>query len=344
MARALRIHINGRNAFTISATPGDKLLDCLAESGIRLPSACGGYGSCGQCKILLLGRPRAYSRIESPWIPPSEQEKGVHLACQITVDEPLDLEVDPAYLGAPAQEVRLVEREELVPGIFRMLLELPQGRSLTSHAGQFIQLEMKSDDHAMPRQSRAYSIASAPGTSQRFEIEVQRIANGVFSGYLIDRLAVGEWLSFSGPFGGFDAVDSPRELICAAVGSGMAPIRSILLGIAQSGVRRRISYFFAARRASEIPHVEEMRALERHMAGFRFIPIVTDRSGEMWRGVSESMSEALERSVVHGSGIDACVCGNARFVDACFRVLTEKGVEPQAIHRDSFTQGGERVP
>jgi Na+-transporting NADH:ubiquinone oxidoreductase subunit F len=159
----------------------------------------------------------------------------------------------------------------------------------------------------------------------------------------IDQLAIGDSLSFSGPFGGFAAFDSPRELVCAAVGSGMAPIRSLLLGTAQSATRRRISYFFAARRASEIPHLAEIRALERELADFRFIPVLADRSGETSGGVSGSIAEALNRSLKRGTEIDAYICGNARFVDTCSRVLTDKGVRPEAIHSDRFTQGGERT-
>jgi Na+-transporting NADH:ubiquinone oxidoreductase subunit F len=127
-------------------------------------------------------------------------------------------------------------------------------------------------------------------------------------------------------------------MICIAGGSGMAPIKSILLDMAARGIRRPVRYFFGARTRRDLFLVEQMRALEQRLPGFRFIPALSaPEPGDAWDGETGLITEVVARQVQRGEEAEAYLCGSPFMIDACVTVLREKGVPDERIFFDKFS-------
>ncbi len=117
------------------------------------------------------------------------------------------------------------------------------------------------------------------------ELEIRLVPNGICTTYVFNHLKVGDAVTINGPYGDFYLRESEREIVFVAGGSGMAPIKSMLLDMAEKGSTRKATYFFGARAVRDLFLVDEMRALERRLPNFRFVPALSSPLPEdKWDG------------------------------------------------------------
>jgi Na+-transporting NADH:ubiquinone oxidoreductase subunit F len=117
----------------------------------------------------------------------------------------------------------------------------------------------------------------------------------------------------------------------------MAPIKSILLDMAEKGIDRKATYFFGARTTRDLFLVDEMRELEKRLPRFTFVPALSaPAEEEKWTGETGLITEVLDRHLKNGDNLEAYLCGSPGMIDASVDVLTKKGFPEQLIYFDKF--------
>jgi Na+-transporting NADH:ubiquinone oxidoreductase subunit F len=163
------------------------------------------------------------------------------------------------------------------------------------------------------------------------------VPNGICTTYVFQHLKPGDEVTVNGPYGDFYLRDSDRDIIFVAGGSGMAPVKSILMDMMDRGIRRKATYFFGARSARDLFLVEEMRALEGKLPGFRFVPALSNPDPEdRWDGERGLITEVLARHFERLDHHEAYLCGSPGMIDASINVLKSKGLSEELIFYDKF--------
>lgn len=328
--------INGGSR-TVTVRGGMSLLAGLREAGVFIPSACGGRGSCGLCKVRLAERVGEPLPTEVPWLSPEEVAAGVRLSCQLKVKRDLAVLIPEELLSVREFEAEVTALTDLTYDIKGVTLRLVDPKEIVFRAGQFVQLKTPVYEKSSEEVYRAYSIASPPSRRNEIELEIRYVPNGICTTWVHRYLRVGDRVWFNGPYGEFYLRPSDRMVVCVAGGSGMAPIRSILWSMAEEGNARKTVYFFGARSRRDLFLVEEMRELERILPDFRFIPALSDpRPEDAWDGETGLVTEVLDRHLASGEGVEAYLCGSPAMIEACIKVLKAKGVPETLIFYDKF--------
>lgn len=330
-----RVTINDSKSVTVAG--GRPLLTALKDQQIFIPSACGGRGSCGLCKVTVLEGAGALLPTETPWLTPEEQKAGVRLACQVKVKRDLRIRIPEELFSVRQYRTRVTRLADLTHDIKQVTLQLLEPAEIAFVAGQFIQFEVPPYALTDEPVYRAYSISSDPASTGEIELEIRLVPNGICTTYVHRHLKVGDLVTVNGPYGDFRLRPTGREIICIAGGSGMAPIKSILLEMARTRNPRPCRYFFGARSKRDLFLVEQMRELERALPAFRFIPALSLPAPEdAWEGETGLITEVVGRHVADASQAEAYLCGNPLMIDACVQVLKDKGMPEANIFYDKF--------
>lgn len=300
----VNIIINQDEENELTVLAGDTVLNSLATQGIFLPSACGGKGSCGKCKVIVnAGATSDLLLTERPLVTRAEVRRGVRLACQIKVKGDMSLRLPVNTLQTREWNCTVRSNRNVATFIKELVLELTGEEAIPFKAGGYIQVECPPhrlrytdfdiDDTFRDRwdqldmwkyastvnesHQRSYSIANYPGENGVLTLNV-RIASppldqpevppGIVSSYLFD-LKPGDTLKVAGPFGEFFASDSDAEMVFIGGGAGMAPMRSHIFDqLKRLQTTRKISFWYGARSLCEAFYVEEIDRLARDYDNF----------------------------------------------------------------------------
>lgn len=325
------------NSRKLDVAAGQSLLATLKTEGLFIPSACGGRGSCGLCKVRLEAAGEALST-ELPWLSAEERQQGVRLSCQVRVRGDLSLHVPEALFSIREYRATVAAMRDLTHDIKEVRLKLLEPPAMDFVPGQFVQLEVP--PYALTSETiyRAYSISSDAVDNGAVELEIRYVPNGICTTWVHKHLKVGDHVTLNGPHGDFRLHEGGGEIVCIAGGSGMAPIKSLLLSLERTGNRRPVRYFFGARACRDLFLVDELRALESRMPSFRFIPALSaPLPDDDWPGERGRIDEVLARSLGDAGGAQAYLCGSPLMIDACVKVLRAKGVPAEQIFYDKFS-------
>ncbi len=329
------VTVNDTKKLTVDG--GRSLLATLKEERIFIPSACGGRGSCGLCKVTVTDGGGPLLPTELPWLSPEELKAQVRLACQVKVKRDLQIRIPESLFNVRQYQTEVVGLVDLTHDIKQVTLKLKDPAEITFVAGQFIQFEVPPYALTDEPVYRAYSVSSCPDQKGLIELEIRYVPNGICTTYVHQHLKVGDAVTINGPYGEFRLSDTDREMICIAGGSGMAPIKSILLDMERMGSARKCRYFFGARSRRDLFLLDEMRRLEDKLADFRFTPSLSSPPPEdAWDGESGLITETVSRYVKDASEAEAYLCGSPLMVEACVKVLKEKGMPEDRIYYDKF--------
>lgn len=317
---------------------GQPLLKALNQEGVFIPSACGGRGSCGMCKVRVVAGGGEYLPTELPWINEEEKKNQVRLSCQFKVKSDVSI-VIPEELFSVKEYTTVVEKiRDLTHDIKEVTLLLKNPAQISPKAGQYVQFMVPEYELTDESVYRAYSLASPPGDSSRVELEIRLVPNGICTTYVHKHLKEGDEVTINGPYGDFYLRDTDRNIIFIAGGSGMAPIKSMLLDMEKKGITRKASYFFGARSKRDLFLLEEMRELEKKMPNFTFIPALSEPQPEdNWEGEVGLITDVVRRMTTEASNSEAYLCGSPGMINACMTVLNEVGVLPENIFYDKFS-------
>jgi len=315
------IAININDEKTISCGAGGKLLGALADSELFVSSACGGGGTCGQCKVKVFDGGGSILPTELSHITKREAAEGERLACQVAVKQDMKIQVPEEVFGVKKWECTVRSNDNVATFIKELVLELPSGENVNFQAGGFIQIEAPAhvseyktfdigeeyredwDRFDMWRYTstvksdviRAYSMANYPEEEGIIMLNV-RIASpppgaddGVPPGQMssfIFNLKAGDKVTISGPFGEFFAKDTDKEMVFIGGGAGMAPMRSHIFDqLRRLNSKRKISFWYGARSKREMFYIEDFDTLQAENDNFKWHVALSDPMEEdNWTG------------------------------------------------------------
>jgi len=331
----VKIAVNDSREITVEG--GRPLLSTLKDEQIFIPSACGGRGSCGLCKLKITEGAGEPLPTELPWLSPDEQRQKVRLSCQIKVKNNLRIEIPEELFNVKQYEAEVTAIRDLTYDIKEVRLKLLAPGEISYRAGQFIQFEVPAYELTSEPVYRAYSMSSDPARNGEIEMEIRYVPNGICTTYVHRHLKEGDKAIVNGPYGDFYLRETDRRIVFVAGGSGMAPIKSILHQMVNENNARSARYFFGARAARDLFLLDKMKEFEQQLPDFEFIPALSEPDpGDDWSGERGLITEVVARRVEGAADTEAYLCGSPLMIDACIEVLKEKGMPEELIYYDKF--------
>ncbi len=301
---SVTVEVNERKEFELPV--GGKLLNSLADVGIFVSSACGGGGTCAQCKVKVTSGGGDILPTERSHFNKREVREGYRLSCQLPVKQPMVIEVPDEALETKRWLCRVRSNRNVATFIKELVLELPEGEAVDFKAGGYIQIEVPPHTvnyknfeieerfrgdwdkynvwryHSVVDEPvvRAYSMANYPGEKGIIMLNVriasppprapENVPPGKVSSYIFN-LKPGDEVTISGPYGEFFIKDTDAEMVYVGGGAGMAPLRSHVFELFKNlRSNRKVSYWYGGRSTRELFYVDEFRAIEKEFPNFRF--------------------------------------------------------------------------
>ncbi len=316
---------------------GGTLLSTLMEEGIFIPSACGGRGSCGYCKVKVLEGGGPVLPTETPWLEPEEVKSNVRISCQIKVREDMNIEIPPELFLIREYRSRVEHIRNLTDEIKELRLRLTDSEPVTFKAGQYIQFQVPEYEQCPESVYRAYSIASSAHEPNAINLVVTKVPGGLATTYIHEVLKEGDEVTFNGPYGEFYLRESDREIFFVATGSGLAPIMSILYQMVEEKIPRKATLVFGARHKKDLFYLEEMETVQQRIPQLEVILTLSrPEEEEGWKGEKGRVTNVLEKIVKDGENKEAYLCGNPAMVESCVEFLIKKGIPEELIFFDKF--------
>ena len=370
----VKIKINGEKEIEVPA--GGKLLGVLADNALFVPSACGGGGTCAQCRVKIHDGGGSILPTEESHITKREAACGDRLSCQVTVKQDMDIEVPEEVFGVKKWKCKVRSNDNVATFIKELVLELPTGENVDFRAGGYIQIECpphtvdykdfavqdeyKPDwDHFNIWQYksvvnetvvRAYSMANYPEEKGIIMLNVriasppprtQGLPPGQMSSYIFN-LKEGDEVTISGPFGEFFAKETDAEMVFVGGGAGMAPMRSHIFDqLERIGTKRKMTFWYGARSKREMFYVEDFDRLAAEHDNFEWHVALSDPMDEdNWTGDTGFIHNVLHENYLskHDAPEDCefYMCGPPMMNQAVISMLHDLGVEDENILLDDF--------
>lgn len=333
---SVKVDIN-QGSTIFERTGGVTLLNALYENKIFIPSACGGKGSCGYCKVKVISGGGPLLPTETGSLTRGEMKAGIRLACQVKVKEDISIILPEEILSVKQFRARVSSTTSLTYDIKEINFDLIDPAEIEHHPGQYIQVEVQGPDELV---HRAYSISSPTYEKNRIQLIVRLVPMGIASTYL-HGLKEGDEVTFTGPYGEFRLTDnSNQEIVLVGGGCGMAPVKDIAYSVLERWPARKVYLFFGARTTKDIFYLEQYRELEKKYSNFKVIYALSDPLAEeeqkKWTGEKGFVHLSVDKFLDIGPQRQAFLCGPPPMIEAVTEVLKEKGLENADIFYDKF--------
>lgn len=312
---------------------GSTLLGGLAEHSIFIPSACGGKGSCGLCKVQVDSGAGDALPQELPYLNREDRKKGVRLSCQVKVNGQVNVTMPDSLLNAKKYKAEVVAEKYLTHDIKELSFKLIEPDRINFEAGSYIQIIVPE----YYEEFRAYSVSNNDSCKDHIEVMIKLIPNGLCSTYA-HSLELGDIIEFTGPYGDFELDESEdTELILVGGGVGMAPIRSLVLSSLEKFKKKKISMYFGCRGAKDMIYYNEFKTLSAEHPNFVAHYALSDMDpGDKWNGATGFIHLTIERCMAKTGPRQAFLCGPPLMINAVTRVLKENGLADKDIFWDDF--------
>jgi len=372
----VKILINDDETKTLATPSGNTLLNTLAANRIFVPSACGGKGSCGVCKVTVREGGGALLPTEEAHINRRQAREDLRLSCQVKVKNDMRIEIPPEIFSIRKWECRVRSNHNVATFIKELVLELPEGETVPFRAGGYIQTEcppheVKYTDFQIEEEyrdawdrfnlwkyvsktdelvTRAYSMANYPEEKDIIMLNV-RIATpppntdgvppGIMSSYLFN-LKPGDTVTISGPYGEFFAKESRREMCFIGGGAGMAPMRSHIFDqFRRIGTDRKVTFWYGARSLREMFYREDFDSIAAENTNFTWhVALSEPQPEDDWKGLTGFIHQVLHDEYLskhpEPEEIEYYLCGPPLMLSACTTMLKNLGVEEEMILYDDF--------
>jgi len=370
------LFINDDDSLTKKVQAGSTLLTTLSSQGILIPSACGGGGTCGMCKVKVLEGAGDLLPTESGHVSRKEAKEHIRLGCQVKVKNDLKLEIPDEIFNIKKFECTVRSNRNVATFIKEFILDIDGGEVLDFKAGGYIQIEVpaygeipyntfdiekeyhpdwdkykvwdyvaKSDEPII----RAYSMGNHPAEGNRVMLNV-RIATppprtnfppGICSSYIFSRKP-GDKVTISGPYGEFFVKETDREMCFIGGGAGMAPMRShIYHQFLTEHTTRKCTFWYGARSFREMFYHEEFLEIEKNNPNFTYNVALSEPLPEdNWKGLVGFIHQAVHDSYLKDhedpTEIEYYLCGPPMMLSAVNKMLYDLGVEKEMIMFDEF--------
>lgn len=314
----VKLTINGEKEAEVPI--GGTLLSTLQGENIYLSSACGGSGSCGQCRCRVVEGGGEILPTETGFFSRKEQKEHWRLACQTKVKEDMQVIVPESVFGVKEWECEVVSNRNVSTFIKEFVVKLPEGEVMNFQSGSYAQItippyDIKYADYDIDEKFRgdwdhfdmwsltckndtetirAYSMANYPAEGNIITLNVRiatppmdrathkwlPVSPGISSSYIFS-LKPGDKVRMSGPYGDFHIQDTDAEMLYIGGGAGMAPLRAQILHLFRTlHTGRKVSYWYGARSKKEIFYEEDFREIEKQFPNFSFHIALSDPQPE----------------------------------------------------------------
>jgi CDP-4-dehydro-6-deoxyglucose reductase len=320
-------------ARSFSVTPTQSVLEAALQAGLNLPHSCRG-GNCGACRARLLGGQIGYRNGPPLGLSAAEAAEGYILLCQAEAHSDLSIDIAPISQADEVSVKRLpcrIEQAQLVAhDVLQLALRLPAAEAFEFKAGQYV-------DILLPRgRRRSYSIASPPHDARLLELHVRRVPGGAFSDGLFEGDARNKLLSLEGPLGGFYyREDAARPLLLIGGGTGLAPLKSILRHVLETGAGRDVTLYWGVRAQRDLYAHAWLSALARQDARLTY-EVVLSEPDATWTGRRGWVHEAVLDALDVGNRYDVYTCGPPALIEAVRTRFVAQGADPAHLFFDSF--------
>jgi Na+-transporting NADH:ubiquinone oxidoreductase subunit F len=372
----VKIEINGDPSKAITVPAGGKLLTTLADAGIFLSSACGGGGTCAQCKCKVMDGGGSMLPTEAGHFTMGEAKEHWRLSCQVAVKQDMKIEVEPEFFGVKQWECEVISNHNVATFIKELVLKIPEGESVDFRAGGYVQLEVP--PHEVEYKNfeieerfrgdwekfglfnhkskcdkttiRAYSMANYPDEKGMIKFNI-RIATppprsnhppGIMSSYVFN-MKPGDKIKVFGPFGEFFAKETDNEMVFIGGGAGMAPMRSHIFDqLCRLNSKRKITFWYGARSKKEMFYVEDYDRLAAEHDNFVWhVALSEPQPEDNWTGYTGFIHNVvLEHHLKDHPAPEDCeyyMCGPPIMNASCIKMLKSLGVEDENIALDEFS-------
>jgi Na+-transporting NADH:ubiquinone oxidoreductase subunit F len=370
------ILINDDPDTALRVPAGTTLLNTLAQQKIFIPSACGGMGSCGVCKVNIHEGGGAMLPTEEGWISRGEAREGCRLSCQVKVKQDMKIEVEPEIFSVRKWECTVRSNHNVATFIKELILDLPEGEDVPFRAGGYIQIECdphvvkyadfdieeeyrgdwdrfdmwrfvsKVDEHV----TRAYSMANYPEEEGMIMLNV-RIASppprqpdvppGLMSSYIFG-LKPGDKVTISGPYGEFFARETDAEMVFIGGGAGMAPMRSHIFDqFRRIHTERKVSFWYGARSLTEAFYQDHFDAIAAENENFEWhLALSSPLPEDNWTGYTGFIHQVVMDNYLSNhpapEEIEFYICGPPMMNAAVIKMAQALGCEPENVMFDDF--------
>ena len=314
----VKLTINGEKEAEVPI--GGTLLNTLQSENIYLSSACGGSGSCGQCRCRVVEGGGEILPTEKGFFSRKEQSEHWRLACQTKVKEDMQVIVPEEVFGVKEWECEVISNRNVSTFIKEFVVKLPEGEVMNFKSGSYAQItippyDIKYSDYDIDEKFRgdwdhfdmwsltckndtetirAYSMANYPAEGNIITLNVRiatppmdrathkwlPVSPGISSSYIFS-LKPGDKVRMSGPYGDFHIQDTDAEMLYIGGGAGMAPLRAQILHLFRTlHTGRKVSYWYGARSKKEIFYEEDFREIEKQFPNFSFHIALSDPQPE----------------------------------------------------------------
>ena len=306
------IIINDDPSKSLKVQTGSTVLSALSSQNVYLPSACGGQGTCAQCKCQVVEGGGEILTTEKAYISRKDQKDHWRLGCQVKIRDNMKIKVPDEIFSIRKWDAVVKSNDNVATFIKELILELPADDPILFESGGYIQIDVpkykdldyKSFDIGEEYRDdwdkfdvwqykadnpepvfRAYSMANHPAEGNMIMLNI-RIASpppdnpnvppGIASSYTFN-LKAGDKVTVSGPYGEFYIKDSDREMVYIGGGAGMAPLRSHIFHLLKTEKsKRKISFWYGARSVKEMFYDDEFKALAEEFDNFTYQVALSD--------------------------------------------------------------------
>ncbi|MBI2423802.1 MAG: NADH:ubiquinone reductase (Na(+)-transporting) subunit F [Candidatus Hydrogenedentes bacterium] len=372
----VQIIINGDTEHALTTAAGGTLLATLAANKIFIPSACGGKGSCGVCKVKVKQGGGSMLSTEEGWISRGEAKEGCRLSCQVKVKDNLSIQVPDEVFHVCKWRCKVRSNHNVATFIKELVLELPAGESVPFRAGGYIQIECPPHELCFKTMdvepeyrdawdhfkfwdiksvveepvTRAYSMANYPEEYGIIMLNVRvatpppgavGIPPGQMSSYIFN-LKPGDEVTISGPYGEFFARETGREMCFIGGGAGMAPMRSHIFDqFKRLRTDRKVTFWYGARSLREMFYVEDFDSIADEFPNFTWHTALSEPLPEdNWTGytgfIHQVAAEQYLKNHPSPEDIEYYLCGPPMMLSAVMNMLRDLGVEEEMIMFDDF--------
>lgn len=368
--------VNGDPNNTRKLTTGGKLLNELAKQNIFLPSACGGKGTCGECRVIVKTGGGDILDTERSKLTRRQIRENYRLSCQLAVKRDLEIELPAHLLKVNRWQCTVRSNRSVATFIKEVVLELPPGEPFDFRAGGYILTEVPPhtlkysefdiEDRFRPAWERfnlwsyqsvveepataAYSMANYPEEKGIIMLNVRiaspppnipEAAPGKVSSYIFN-LKPGDRLTVSGPYGQFFARDTNNEMVFVGGGSGMAPMRAHIFDqLKRLHSPRKITFWYGARSLAEVFYQDDFDRLAEEFENFEwFIGLSDPQPEDHWQGPTGFIHQILYNNYLkdHPEPEDCeyYLCGPPMMIGAVQKMLYDLGVDDKNVMFDKF--------
>ncbi len=335
---SLRIHISGSD-LSFSCQPGDTILRAALREGLAFPYECN-VGSCGNCKFELLEGEVNSSWVDAPGLSEKDKLKNKWLGCQTQAMGDLQIKLRTADKYKPVHtplktEAWLRDSRTITHDLSEFRFEL--AHPMTFASGQYALLQM-----AGIQGPRAYSMSTQGGTANFIDFQVRRTPDGVGSSALFN-LPLGERVEIDGPYGmAYLREDAPRDILCIAGGSGLAPMVSVARGALNSPklINQRLHFVYGARTTRDVCGLDMLKSLDAWSARGQYQAVISGGTADA--PLQEGQLQGFAHDAVNDiwgerlAEMEIYFAGPPLMGQSLIKVLVDRRVPMDQVHFDQF--------